>query len=168
MIIAGTFGTKSASARIYDWYPLLRCGAPTYRPQPRDPFVITADPSIDPRWLYPHPLRRWSSILTTVAGCEGGSDRIHSGARESHRGIGRRSRAKVDCRERKLMNGETRSSGFCYSGRMVELYVLPALLVVAHCHSGWPRAGAASIFREEYIRSIRRIGLIHCVLAFTH
>jgi hypothetical protein len=46
------------------------------------------------------------------------------------------------------------------------LYVLPALLVVASIAILVRRhAGAASIFGEEYTRSIRRIGLIHCVLA---
>jgi hypothetical protein len=46
------------------------------------------------------------------------------------------------------------------------LYVLPALLVVAAIAILVRRhASAASIFGEEYTRSIRRIGLIHCVLA---
>jgi hypothetical protein len=46
------------------------------------------------------------------------------------------------------------------------LYALPVLLVVAAIALlVRRRAGAASKFWEEYAQSVRRIGLIHCVLA---
>jgi hypothetical protein len=46
------------------------------------------------------------------------------------------------------------------------LYALPVVLVVAAIATlVRRRASAASIFWEEHARSIRRIGLIHCVLA---